>query len=260
MDNTNQINKNKDNEIATTAISYDILFSGDDFGLFVFKRTEKISTAVYLLTEYLSDTEPMKWSMRQVATRVVGEATILSKRVWGQREYFSAILSSFSELTTLFYVANMAHMISPMNFEIIQAELSKMVTMLSQAISKNTADRKIIADDYFNVSTGQDYSKNIFTGTQHFDKGQMDIRDKHVLYKNDHSKTGNTESHQKDRNNRQDTILTLLKEGKVLTIKDFSSQIKDCSEKTIQRELLSLVAKNVLKKEGERRWSRYSLV
>ena len=56
---------------------------------------------------------------------------------------------------------------------------------------------------------------------------------------------------------RKRAILELLKGGGHLTIKDFSSVIRDCSEKTIQRELLALVEENVLKKEGERRWSRY---
>jgi hypothetical protein len=42
-------------------------------------------------------------------------------------------------------------------------------------------------------------------------------------------------------------------------MKDFVKVIPECSEKTIQRELLDLVGKGVLKKEGERRWSTYSL-
>ena len=64
----------------------------------------------------------------------------------------------------------------------------------------------------------------------------------------------------KDKNSRQDIILSMLKSGVKLTIKDFAQNIKDCSEKTIQRELLSLVSKGVLKKEGERRWSKYFIV
>jgi hypothetical protein len=43
-------------------------------------------------------------------------------------------------------------------------------------------------------------------------------------------------------------------------VKDVSAVVKDCSEKTLQRELLALVAQGVLKKEGERRWSSYVLV
>ena len=42
-------------------------------------------------------------------------------------------------------------------------------------------------------------------------------------------------------------------------IKDVSPLIKGCSEKTIQRELLSMVKSGILKKEGEKRWSKYSL-
>jgi predicted HTH transcriptional regulator len=59
---------------------------------------------------------------------------------------------------------------------------------------------------------------------------------------------------------RQEVIISTLKNQSNLTIKDFSKVIKDCSEKTIQRELIDLVNRGVVKKDGERRWSRYSLV
>ena len=64
---------------------------------------------------------------------------------------------------------------------------------------------------------------------------------------------------QKDKSNRQDIILSLLKKDSELGIKDFTSAIKGCSEKTIQRELVTLVSKGQIKKMGEKRWSRYSL-
>ena len=63
----------------------------------------------------------------------------------------------------------------------------------------------------------------------------------------------------KDKNRRYEVIINLLKKTKEISVKDVSSIVSDCSEKTIQRELLSLVDKGVLKKEGERRWSKYSL-
>ena len=58
---------------------------------------------------------------------------------------------------------------------------------------------------------------------------------------------------------RRDAILKLFKKGQELMIKDISLNVRGCSEKTIQRELLALVAGGVLNKRGERRWSRYSL-
>jgi hypothetical protein len=51
----------------------------------------------------------------------------------------------------------------------------------------------------------------------------------------------------------------MLKGGVKLTIKDFAQKIKGCSEKTIQRELIVMLTSGVLKKEGERRWSKYFL-
>jgi predicted HTH transcriptional regulator len=62
------------------------------------------------------------------------------------------------------------------------------------------------------------------------------------------------------RTNRQNIILGLLKKKKELTIKDIAQVIKDCSEKTIQRELIAFIDSGVLKRTGERRWSKYSLV
>ena len=64
---------------------------------------------------------------------------------------------------------------------------------------------------------------------------------------------------QEKKSERQELIITALKGQSNLTIKDFSRIIKDCSEKTIQRELLAMVDNGLIKKEGERRWSRYSL-
>ncbi|MFA6295626.1 MAG: hypothetical protein WC666_04430, partial [Candidatus Paceibacterota bacterium] len=58
---------------------------------------------------------------------------------------------------------------------------------------------------------------------------------------------------------RQALILAVLRNQSNLTIRDFTKVIKDCSSKTIQRELSELVEKGIVKKEGERRWSRYSL-
>lgn len=54
-------------------------------------------------------------------------------------------------------------------------------------------------------------------------------------------------------------ILSILQKKDSITIKDVAEVITDCSEKTLQRELLSMVESGVLKKEGERRWSTYAL-
>jgi hypothetical protein len=61
------------------------------------------------------------------------------------------------------------------------------------------------------------------------------------------------------KNERQQLIVKTIATKGELSIKDLEGVVKGCSEKTIQRELLTLVDQGILLKTGERRWSRYSL-
>jgi len=58
---------------------------------------------------------------------------------------------------------------------------------------------------------------------------------------------------------RAERIKTVLEAKPQATIKDIAEVITDVSEKTIQRELNSLIEKGQVLREGERRWSRYSV-
>lgn len=59
---------------------------------------------------------------------------------------------------------------------------------------------------------------------------------------------------------RAERIKTVLDAKPQATIKDIAEVITDVSEKTIQRELNSLIEKGQVVREGERRWSRYRTV
>jgi len=58
---------------------------------------------------------------------------------------------------------------------------------------------------------------------------------------------------------RAERIKTVLEAKPQATVKDIAEVITDVSEKTIQRELNSLIEKGQVVREGERRWSRYSV-
>jgi len=59
---------------------------------------------------------------------------------------------------------------------------------------------------------------------------------------------------------RRTKILQLLGERGPSSVSDLAKYIEGCSDKTIQRELVSMLSVGLLKKTGERRWSRYSLL
>jgi hypothetical protein len=58
---------------------------------------------------------------------------------------------------------------------------------------------------------------------------------------------------------RAERIKTVLEAKPQATIKDIAEVITDVSEKTIQRELNSLIESGQVVREGERRWSKYSM-
>lgn len=61
------------------------------------------------------------------------------------------------------------------------------------------------------------------------------------------------------RDDRRKIIQALLKQRSKLTVKDIAKSIPGFSEKTIQRELMAMLSDGQIVKEGEKRWTTYSL-
>ena len=64
----------------------------------------------------------------------------------------------------------------------------------------------------------------------------------------------------KGQKDRMSLILEFIKSQKTPSIKDIAAKIKDCSEKTIQRELGVLIDQGLIRRVGERRWSHYEAI
>lgn len=59
---------------------------------------------------------------------------------------------------------------------------------------------------------------------------------------------------------RRAQILTIIEAKGEVGVKDISAIIKDVSEKTIQRELNDMIDDGLIIREGERRWSKYKVL
>ena len=245
----------------------DVIFQGDSYGLFVFQKTERLVKGIYLLTGHMSDKEPMRNRTRTLSHKMLGSVLEMSDRIWGEETYQRNLLSAVSEISVLFDIAEQTKMISKINHQIITSELVKLADFLISS-STNYSSAKIafepnLFDGDYNYVPDQAFQTTL--QNKNIVKDDF-IKDKNYPYKghkdivSESVKTGVPEKVVKDKNNRQEIILSMLKSGVKLTIKDFAKNINDCSEKTIQRELLSLVSKGVLKKQGERRWSKYFIV
>lgn len=239
------------------------------------ERSEKLSSALYLITSFFDDKEPIKWKLRTLASDLISFGVIIKDNLSGEREVIILKMRKvIMEIMSLISVARNVGLISDINHSLLHQEFSKYLNLLSfpQGLSEENGCFKL-SPDFFGAEINkvseygkterillkdrkkdeQIYQSKPVVPTQHqsIDKGHLALVNTRGL------KEFGAVSVKK--NSRQSVIIAILKRKKEVTIKDVTPLISGCSEKTVQRELLSMVQSGVLKKEGEKRWSRYSL-
>ncbi len=220
------------------------IFNKDENFSYVFKKTEKIVSAIHLVTNFVKDSEPLKKDIRDESLILLSLSLSLNSNDESGRSHLihSFFMSAF-EISSLLNIASTGELISKMNSSVISNEIDLLVAFIKKVSLINIEQAGyILSDTFFATDTpyqGQGIAPKLDKKEEMKIKTIKDIKD---------TKTS-----------RQENIINLLKKDSNLTIKDFLKVITDCSEKTIQRELIVLVEKGIVKKEGERRWSRYSL-
>jgi hypothetical protein len=204
------------------------------------RRAEKLITAIFMVTDLMDKSEPIRQELRSASLKLLSE---------NHSSLIPRILSMIGIATSI-------GLISGMNGSIINKELSNLNSQVP------TLESLSLSNEFFSKALPQ---------------GQMNQRQNDVLYPVEKrsefiqrravSKGAQKtvlKSSSESKSDRRENILKLIKKDKEarpssggVMIKDISSQISGCSEKTIQRELISMLKDNVLMKTGEKRWSKY---
>ena len=241
------------------------------------QKPEKLASALYLITGFFQDQEPLKWKLRALASDLVSLNLSLRSYMFKERESARLEIRGVAEeIKALLMVARNAGLVSEPNHNLLHEELSKYLEILGFPEGLKGENGQAIL------------SRNFFAGEHKELKSRaenepMELKDKNVEKDLSYFPAGASRElldfpkghkiakEEKDRplkefgvvsvkkNSRQSVIIGLLKRKKEIMIKDVSPLISGCSEKTIQRELLAMVQAGILVKTGEKRWSRYSL-
>lgn len=251
-----------------------------------------IAGALYLVVGHLSDSEPVKGKIKDSVFIVLEELVNISDPTGVK------VVSKLEYIKSLLRIASIANIISFNNAELLDVEITNIVKKLVSYFSSNKGlvldireilenDQKVVSLDStsslkYSAAGLKDSSKIAFLGSNKSGFGQnrqgiagsisrvgtlqrggqnsisrqgvdnANLPEKRVFTpKRDISKDGFSE--------RQEIIIKEIKAVGQLTIRDLAGKIEGYSEKTIQRELLFLVESGILRKEGERRWSKYSM-
>lgn len=211
---------------------------------YISQKSQKIVSALYLITDHIKDGDVIKWEIREDGISLISNSLLLNTVYPSDKENaYKAIILNLEKIISLLNVSLISSVISNMNATIMIHELESLLLFVEKESKGNLLPGYILSDSFF--SDEKVIKKDIVN-----DKGH------------DSQSRTNTISSQNSANktvSRKDSILAILRTNSNLTIKDFAKVIKDCSEKTIQRELIALVKSGVVKRVGERRWSTYSL-
>ncbi len=270
-------NKTEENKQTETAIerSHNALsvFGQGSYFAFLYKKTEKLIAAIYMITDFVKDNEPLKWRIRGFALELLSlNTSFATVSLSERRELLKKYQALSLEIVSLSGIAHVSGLISEMNYNVLEQEFEKLVAIINKDENKKANEETVILNPNFFERTSVSIQENSFKS----DKDSR-IETSNVLYTSSNavSKGHSQKIIQRvpaidtpsslrkveylPKNDRKTIITKLLSKKSGLNIKDFSQTIRGCSEKTIQRELLAMVASGVLKKEGERRWSTYSL-
>ncbi len=217
------------------------------------KKTEKLSIAVYLVTGFLSDIEPIKWQARECGLKILSDITLAEDKNMSERErHMKSMSAEIGKIISLLEIAAAAGFVSPMNFSVLKEEYLSLIVAANRQKMNAPQESYVFSRDFFSSPESPLSSK---TGDNPIRQGMRQDMLSDISAIKKPVKIS-------EKSPRRETILRVIKDKGESSIKDIigyiSGHIPDCGEKTVQRELTALVEEGVLKKTGERRWSRYS--
>lgn len=230
------------------------------------KRTGKLVTALYLVTNCIDDRESIKTRLRSLGVDLVSQVSFAEKSSSFDRGIsLTEAALVLSELGVLISIAGSVSLISEMNASVLLNAIEKLRSAFEDggtasfglpSVDRASGTFMITEDMLRDTESEEGVRKSQLSLKQSALESNRHFRSHELKGQKKEEKTGKSSG---NRGSRTDEILALIREKKEVSVKDIASFISGCSEKTIQRELLALVAQGVLKKSGEKRWSRYSL-
>lgn len=229
-------------DILKATASTQRLVQNEDYYRYIFKKTEKIVSVVFYIAHNLSkeDSASPELSDMLAAARRVHDTVLesLEVRTHVAEDAMRATAHALIVLESKLRVVNATGLIAPDVLHVLTAEVDAVLRGLNKYLKQSGA----FDDTSYTVSVAPEPQRRVSSATP-----------------KPRSAAPTKSASTSDGLDRRERIKTVLEAKGEASIKDIAAIITDCSEKTIQRELNAMIEDNIVKRHGERRWSRYSL-
>lgn len=235
----------KDNYINDSSLSK--MLHDENYYKHIFKKTEKIVTVVFYILHNIDSDKKSETHISNIASKahLVHEHALrsLDVRKSSAREVLEQFAQSLIALDSTFRVAVATRLVSPDVFTVVVDEVDVVMRGLRSYIATDHNAQVAVAEGLASLTSTPVKPKRSPTNAASPAAIAAAPQAPAVPTMND----------------RRERIKTILGAKGEASIKDIAEIVTDCSEKTLQRELNAMIKDNVVKREGERRWSRYSL-
>lgn len=237
---------------------------GTHYFTYASKKAEKLATAVYMITDFLSDTEPMKEKIRALGLAVLSDIQSMDHLLLSERKNMACrALGDIENIVSFLEISASTELISFMNVDVLKNEFASLgETLRRQIFSLN--EKAVFSSDFFAL---QEPKHNPFPHKEGGENSEFNIAPASLSGEVDSRLAivnTNLTIHQKIRqkkkdemSSRRELILRFVREKKEVTIGDVAAHLPAVGEKTIQRELIALQQSGLIDRRGDRRWSRY---
>ncbi len=231
-------------------------------------KINKLITALYMVTDIMDREEPLRGKLRSLGVNVISDTHAIT----------SHTDKKITEILSFLEIASVVGMISEMNFSILKKEF----TELRQSIEESNRSSLLFGgqtslSDFLQSPSERPMSSGR-AGIGQFKQARIGVQKGSTLMQalSDRipslSERHNPGNYNVLKDQRRQEIIKIIK-NKIaengsnfygLTITDIKNlatgALTASGEKTLQRELVSMVKEGVLKKTGDKRWSKYFLV
>ncbi len=228
------------------------IFEKDIRRIYIYRKSERLAKALQLITPAFGSAPSLRNRLDGIAVGLI-DAAILPPG--SAREALSRELLALSSILS---VARTGSLLSDMNADLITREAH----LLLQEIATYEEPR-LFLEDTLSLAELSKRIPDTREPVQH--DGEVQERPQKPAPKTKGHVSDTPKANPQDvprggLTERQQGIISILRSKGPSYIKDISTVIREVSEKTIQRELQTLVSSNVVHRTGDRRWTQYSLI
>jgi hypothetical protein len=227
-----------------------------------YKKAERIVVAINIIAGRIKDNESLKSAVVSLTTNLITDT--LSLRGGFQAsggDKVNDIVASVRLIMTHLDVLHVSGNLSENNLKVIKDACTRFVAFLKSSENSPIADALSLGDEYFAEPAEESLPLQSVAIIRQKAQVHPVARAHAVAVSADQSASNPSTDHRympKANHDRRGALLAVIESRGKVMIKDLVVVVPGVSEKTIQRELQSMILDGVLQKEGERRWTTYS--